>query len=220
MIGVMQRVDTLADRLFARTAPPSHTFFVSDTHFGHENIITFTKRPFRTIAEMDEVMIENWNNTVGDNDLVYHLGDLCMGGPDEALYYLSRLNGRILILPGNHDTRWFSKVFSPSFANNHLPRSRSGHVVQPLKPLLDVEFPAYGRDGRPRHAVLCHYPLVTWNKKHHGAWHLYGHVHNNNDAPTGLGLALNMSVECIDYRPIALEAVAAQLLEAELEMET
>ncbi|MBV7396104.1 hypothetical protein [Mameliella sediminis] len=72
------------------------------THFGHANIIRLANRPFASVGHMDEVLIANWNATVRPQDTVYHLGDFAMGGaPGED--YLARLNGRIVLMQGNHD---------------------------------------------------------------------------------------------------------------------
>lgn len=82
-------------------------FVISDTHFGHANILNFlssdgTKvRDFSTVEEMDETMIENWNKTVSIKDTIYHLGDVAMR--KEYLKVLSRLNGRKILIKGNHD---------------------------------------------------------------------------------------------------------------------
>lgn len=61
---------------------PDHTFFTSDTHFGHANIIRFCKRPFENVEEMNEALIENWNKVVSDDDTVFHLGEYTIDGHD------------------------------------------------------------------------------------------------------------------------------------------
>lgn len=84
-------------------------FAIGDTHFGHARILEFTDdngkpvRPFKSVEEMDETIIERWNNTVGPNDKVYHLGDVYFGHPDRAARILRRLNGRLRLILGNHD---------------------------------------------------------------------------------------------------------------------
>lgn len=64
---------------------PEHTFFTSDTHFNHANIIRFCNRPFKDVEQMNETLIANWNRVVGTNDIVFHLGDFCLGGAAEYL---------------------------------------------------------------------------------------------------------------------------------------
>ena len=81
-------------------------FVISDTHFGHSNILTFTNydgsmvRSFSSCEEMDELMIENWNKTVSDQDIIYHLGDVYFG---KGYNHLHRLKGRKRLIIGNHD---------------------------------------------------------------------------------------------------------------------
>jgi calcineurin-like phosphoesterase family protein len=79
------------------------TWFTSDTHFGHKNILEYEKesRPFKTLEEMHDVLINNWNNTVGKNDIVYHLGDFAFGRGNIGI--ASKLNGRKKLIMGNHD---------------------------------------------------------------------------------------------------------------------
>lgn len=79
------------------------TYFTSDTHFGHEKIIEYCQRPFRSLYQMDEVMVERWNETVQPGDLVYHLGDFAFGSVEKVENYRNRLNGRIILIQGNHD---------------------------------------------------------------------------------------------------------------------
>ena len=83
----------------------SKVFFTSDTHFYHGNIIRFCNRPFKDVGMMNETIISNWNNTVGLDDIVFHLGDFCLGGSAEWTKILDRLNGKIYLILGNHDLK-------------------------------------------------------------------------------------------------------------------
>lgn len=76
-------------------------WFISDTHFGHDNIIGYCGRPFTSASEMDEVMVERWNATVRPSDKVYHLGDVAMRR--EHLATVKRLHGKKRLIRGNHD---------------------------------------------------------------------------------------------------------------------
>ena len=78
-------------------------FYISDLHFGHKNIIAFDNRPFKTVEEMDEVLISNWNQTVSSGDHVYILGDLCWGKAKDWPAVLERLSGNKHLIRGNHD---------------------------------------------------------------------------------------------------------------------
>ena len=53
----------------------SKIWFTSDTHFSSERTLELSKRPFKSVEEMDKILIENWNSVVGQNDTVYHIGD-------------------------------------------------------------------------------------------------------------------------------------------------
>jgi calcineurin-like phosphoesterase family protein len=78
-------------------------FFSSDHHFGHEKIIDYCKRPFRDVHEMNDEMILRWNLRVGPQDTVYHLGDFAFGNKDFVQCIRHQLNGRIVLVRGNHD---------------------------------------------------------------------------------------------------------------------
>lgn len=81
------------------------TFFTSDTHFGHVNILKFNaeQRPFKDTEEMDEAIIRRWNNVVSPEDTVYHLGDVALGNIAKSLPKVARLNGYKIAVMGNHD---------------------------------------------------------------------------------------------------------------------
>ena len=87
-----------------------NTWIISDTHFGHENIIKYCNRPFSSVEEMDARMIKLWNNVVKKNDIVYHLGDFGVGNKEYISKIVSKLNGRIFLILGNHDShpvKWY-----------------------------------------------------------------------------------------------------------------
>lgn len=116
-------------------------FVISDTHFGHENIIKYCSRPFANADEMDEVIISNWNKVVPPSAHVYHLGDVAVQGggrlaSDSLHRCLPRLNGHLRLVLGNHDDQvkmesllmYFDKIlmwrlFKP-FILTHVPIHR------------------------------------------------------------------------------------------------
>lgn len=77
-------------------------YFTSDQHFDHENIIRHCNRPFKTVEEMNEFMLEQWTQKITDNDIVYFLGDLTL---KNTKLWLPKLTGRIVFIRGNHDRK-------------------------------------------------------------------------------------------------------------------
>lgn len=73
-------------------------FVISDTHFGHENIIRYCNCPFRTVEEMDEAMIKNWNAVVTNKDTIIHLGDFCLTNKERCIEILNKLNGKKILI--------------------------------------------------------------------------------------------------------------------------
>ena len=180
----------------------------ADSHFAHANVIEYTGRPFASVNEMDEAMIAAWNSVVGPDDVVYHLGDFCLGGLIEARWRLSRLNGIIHILgyPWHHDKRWLPKPDSP------FPLySAIGFRVVIEPPMVVLELEQYQLNGRPMPLVLCHYPLApSWDRAHYGSWHAFGHCHGRYNPS---GLCLDVGVDNAykllgAYRPFRLEEFA------------
>ena len=134
-----------------------HTFFTSDTHFNHANIIRFCNRPFKDLEQMNEVMITNWNNAISKDDTVFHLGDFCLGGAAEWTKILDRLNGKIYLIMGNHDLKNIRQGFI----------SRFEHVAMQMR----IEI------GKKR-IYLCHYPFLCFEGSYKDdVWQLFGHVH-------------------------------------------
>jgi calcineurin-like phosphoesterase family protein len=144
-------------------------FFTSDFHIGHQNIIKFDVRPFDNIGEMHETLIKNWNSVVKDNDIVFYLGDFSYRDKGIAKWFKSQLKGKIYFIMGNHDRiRDISKIgFEKIFGDD---TTLGGATIS----IKDDDANRGYQD-----IVLCHYPILSWNKSHHGSWHIHGHCHQS-----------------------------------------
>ena len=169
-------------------------WFTADTHFGHTNVIQYCKRPFLSVTDMDEALVENWNRAVNADDTVYHLGDFTLAGKNAASVYFQRLNGKICVVPGGHDNKWLGK-------DEYF--TKSGHPVIILPPLYTLKT-SLPEVEHPQLIVLCHYAMRVWDRSHYGSWHLYGHSHGNLPPVEN---SLDVGVDCWDYRPISLTTV-------------
>ena len=98
----------------------SKVFFTSDTHFYHGNIIRFCNRPFEDVEMMNETIISNWNNTVGLDDTVFHLGDFCLGGSAEWTKILDSDSNISSVYPLLYASAW-----SHAQTYRHTPASSS-----------------------------------------------------------------------------------------------
>ena len=176
-----------------------HTFFTSDTHFNHANIIRLCNRPFRNVEEMNETIVANWNETVGENDTVFHLGDFCLGGAAEWTKFLDRLNGKIYLILGNHDLKNIRQGFLGRFE----------HVAMQMR----IEI------GK-RKIYLCHYPFLCFEGGYKDVWQLFGHVHTRK-SNTGIDAGrlqylyptqYDVGVDNNGFRPVAYEQVRSRIL--------
>lgn len=154
----------------------TNRFYIADTHFGHAAILNFKTedgkpvRSFASVQEMDGVMVERWNSVVKAADTVYHLGDICMS--EKSLVLLRALNGRKILIKGNHDQAKLSKYVN-----------------------LFADVRAYDRkDG-----IICsHIPIHPDSVERFGV-NVHGHLHTRrlNDPRY-----FCVCVEQIDYTPI------------------
>lgn len=134
-------------------------YYISDTHFGHKNILSYDNRPFFDVAEMEREMIELWNETVHKKDDVYILGDV-VWRDEEWNRVLSQLKGRKHLVRGNHDP-----------LPDKVERLAPGQFVS-IDDYLEI-----GDNGR--HVILSHFPIGVYKNLHRPDWyHLYGHVHD------------------------------------------
>lgn len=172
-------------------------WFTSDTHFGHSNIIKFqeTRRHFKTVDEMNDTLIKNYNDRVGNDDTVYHLGDVALAKDKETSGILAALNGKIHLVCGNHDRQM--KAYNKSrFAS-----------IQDYLELRNVY--------NEQMLVLCHYPFLVWRNSHYGSWHLHGHSHGSAERR---GKRLDVGVDCFNMAPVSLDTIAGMLEFAPIEL--
>ncbi len=156
-------------------------FFTADLHFGHKNVLKHCKnRPFAeqndTVAH-DKWLMELWNSTIGKKDVIYILGDLTFLGRDDARRLVEKLNGRKHLIVGNHDG-------SVEQLTNYFV------TISPLKDIV-IKPTSYPVLRENLCLTLCHYPMVSWNKKPDGAIMLHGHCHGRID---------EFNAECEEFR--------------------
>jgi calcineurin-like phosphoesterase family protein len=168
-------------------------WFTSDNHFGHKRIIEYAHRPFKTVEEMDEAMIQQWNHVVQPQDKVYVVGDFSFHRPDKTLQILNRLNGYKALILGNHDKP--KRMTQPAI-------DAWGMVL----PYYKLKVPDADRPRGVQEIVLLHYAMRVWDKSHRGSWHLYGHSHGSlPDDPNAL--SMDVGVDCHSFTPISYDAV-------------
>lgn len=150
------------DMIFSQ-AESEKIFFTSDTHFDHENIINFCKRPYSNIEEMNTELIKNWNNTVPKDSTVFHLGDFSFGGFQKWKSIRDKLNGKIILILGNHDMKNLQLSSEALFDK----------VYQQMQIIIGG-----------RRVILNHYPLLcyagTYRVEDNLVYALSGHTHISN----------------------------------------
>jgi len=174
-----------------RVFEPDNVWFTSDTHFFHENILRYCNRPFRDVTEMNDVLVKNWNETVPEDGVVFHLGDFAFGDSHEWNDILSRLNGRIYLILGNHDMKHIKQGFMKRFA----------YVTQQMTIRVGGQS-----------IILNHNPFLAYGGAYRNVWQLFGHVHSGPRSHTGLDLPrlktlftfqYDVGVDNNEYRPIS-----------------
>ncbi|MCK5633014.1 hypothetical protein KAH94_04645 [bacterium] len=171
-------------------------WFIADTHFNHENFLTFKNfdgskvRDFKSVEEMNEKIIENWNKCVKPQDNIYHLGDVISGDMKNCDKILNRLNGKKRLILGNHDVGKL-KYLQPYFKK--------------IDGVRDLNIKGFK-------CILSHIPLHPNCIKRFGV-NIHGHLHNNRIWRKCIGGEVqndnyfNVSVERTNYKPINLEEI-------------
>lgn len=159
------------------------TFLISDTHFGHANILNFKRkdgdvlRKFEDVYHMDQHMIDRWNSVVGYEDKVYHLGDVGFCSFSRLKEIFEQLHGRKVLIKGNHDNLKLSQ-YTQLFSD-----VRGTHTLNGI--------------------ILSHIPLHPDSL---GRWkgNVHGHTHYNSLEDKRY---MNVSVEVVDYTPVEFNEV-------------
>lgn len=181
-------------------------WFTSDTHFGHNNIIGYTNRPFVTAQQMEEVLINNINSLVAEKDELYHLGDFCFHSngkkwESEVNRILARIKcKKVHLVCGNHDpSAEYAKNRKTSFAtiNEYFELSLKG---------LFYTLP---ENRRMRKVNLFHYPIESWSSKNYGSIHLHGHTHGT--LSNFIENRYDVGVDCNNYMPVSIVQIMDKL---------
>lgn len=169
------------------------TWFTADQHFYHSNILKFTKnngellRPnFSNIEEMNEYMIEKWNSVVAVDDKIYHLGDIVMPTSATKMSIIKRLNGRKVLIKGNHD-----KAKLSIYAQHFTDIRSEAHLKTPDNDMV----------------IFTHRPIYLGNDL---KFNIHGHLHQKLIQDYRY---LNLCVEWWDYTPVSWDQIVEQVVE-------
>lgn len=175
-------------------------WFTSDLHLGHRNVLRFCDRPFKDEKEMGVGLIENWNDTVGENDIVFVLGDTFWFNDSHSIKkVLSKLKGKtIYMIPGNHDDF------------DHYYRVDQERIIL-CHDIVVLWLQEYN-STKKYEIWLSHYPMMTWPHRTNGAWQLFGHIHSNEFKTEGVDQDLplhwnqhDVGCDYWDYKPVSFE---------------
>ena len=165
-------------------------FIISDTHFNHSNIIKYCDRPFKNVMDMNDTIINNWNNIVNSNDIVYHLGDFFLGSKYDLKDFVDRLNGTIYLIRGNHD-----RLSVKSYVDSVI-------VVLKNAPIILEEYKY----------MLSHRPLPDMMIKDDYI-NVHGHIHEKNleeiydNSLFDKDKHVNVSCDVLEFKPVLLNKI-------------
>lgn len=177
-------------------------FVTSDTHFGHARIIELAHRPFADVNEMDDELVRRWNAVVAPGDVVLHLGDVALGPISMSLQITERLNGKRLLIPGNHD-----RVSPATQTKNGVARFTPVYEAAGWEILPEI----VSGTRRGRRLIASHYPYVgdsTSTERHRshrpvdvdGTPLIHGHIHDSHRGADGI--QFHVGVDAHDFAPI------------------
>lgn len=172
-------------------------WFTSDTHFGHANIITYSRRPYKDVAHMNEALIQNWNALVQPEDTIYHLGDFAMGPKTEHQSFFRRLHGRKVLVRGNHDQS-HEKMIAMGWDEVSITREEviEGKVV----------YMAHVPVGNDPYAGRFYKTEFTPDPPKYFDFWFAGHVHEKFRRR---GKVVNVGVDVWGYGPVSFQQLIA-----------
>ena len=174
-------------------------YFISDTHFNHINVIEYCNRPFKDIHEMNNAIIDNWNEIVKDDDIVYHLGDFALGKKEYINDIVSKLKGKIYLIRGNHDN-WSASTYE-----------KLGFNILRNPPIRLDEYKL----------ILSHTPIPD-KLIPRGYINIHGHIHNKllyeciekyDSKLYSEKKHINISCDVTEFKPISIEKLMTCLNE-------
>lgn len=170
----------------------SKIFFTSDLHFNHDREFVYGPRGFKSIEEMNETLIKNWNETVTNTDDIYVLGDFFLGTDYDYIdEVLNKLNGHIHLVVGNHDT--------PSKITWYTNWNSIVEIVDALR----IKY-------KKREFFLCHYPVLTAGLEqdpNRAVINLFGHTHSKDKFYEDRPYMYNVAVDANDNKPVEIEEI-------------
>ena len=171
-------------------------FLTSDTHFGHDREFIWKVRGFNSVEEMNETIVQKWNEIVSTEDDVYILGDVILGDPSN-IEYVKRLNGKLHIVLGNHDT------------------SKREGMYRSLPNVIEVAEVGIRLKYKKHHFVLTHYPMMTGNLEKESlkqmSLNLYGHTHQASNFFNDMPFMYHVGVDSHDCIPVLLDDVIEEM---------
>lgn len=167
-------------------------WFTSDLHFWHKNICKYCNRPYNTIEEMNQSIIDNWNSVVKEDDTVYLLGDMGFCGIEKLRSLISQLKGHIILVQGNHDS------------DKAVNRLIEEGLIEGVATLCYITIT--GDEECPdQDLTLCHFPMIDWYNKEKGAWMIHGHQHQLPNTPSCSHAHWDVGLDKNNMMPISFE---------------
>lgn len=190
--------------------PGQNLFFTSDTHYNHKNICRSTTewkdsedktRDFKSLDHMNDTIVNNINDRVGEDDILIHLGDWSFGGFDKIQEFRDRIVCKnIHLIIGNHD--------------HHIEKNRADiqSLFSSVNHYLDLEVydSNFGKFALNRF-IIMHYPITSWIDMNRGIPHLHGHVHLPPQHAVGPGKSMDVGMDGHFMEPVSMRFVLNRL---------
>lgn len=185
-------------------------WFTSDRHWGHNNILSICKREFKDIYEHDRTIRDNHNALVSDNDITYDLGDVAYRcNPDHVANLLSSLNGKIIIVPGNHE-KPLRQAYERGYLNKMLNAGKleivGGEIVMKDHSL----YISKTIEINGQRIFISHLAHRSWIHSFRNSWALYGHSHLNLK-PDPFYKSFDVGVDGHNFYPWSFEDIKTRM---------